>query len=96
MNLEKKYLKTSFGNIAYLEMGANTKPPVLFVHGIPTSGFLWRQVLAFLKEDFHCTLWINGIECKNMKQIESNPMERGYYEKSTFKQNTMCPQRYHI
>lgn len=52
--LEKKYLKTSFGNIAYLEVGAAAKPPVLFVHGIPTSSFLWRHVLQFLQNDFHC------------------------------------------
>jgi pimeloyl-ACP methyl ester carboxylesterase len=54
MNLEKKYLKVSFGNIAYLEMGVSTKPAVLFVHGIPTSSFLWRHVLEFLQNDLHC------------------------------------------
>lgn len=51
---EKKYIKTSFGNIAYLEVGSTTMPPVLFVHGIPTSSFLWRHVLDFLKNDFRC------------------------------------------
>ena len=52
--LEKKYVKISFGNIAYLEAGAATRPPVLFMHGIPTSSFLWRHVLRFLQNDFHC------------------------------------------
>jgi len=52
--LEKKFARTSFGNIAYLETGADSRPPVLFVHGIPTSGYLWREVLRFLQNDFHC------------------------------------------
>jgi pimeloyl-ACP methyl ester carboxylesterase len=52
--LQKRYLRTSFGDIAYLEAGSATKPPVLFIHGIPTSGFLWRRVLQLLHNDFHC------------------------------------------
>jgi len=52
--LKKKYLQTSFGNIAYLETGSYNNPPVLFVHGIPTSSYLWRHVLELLQDDFHC------------------------------------------
>jgi pimeloyl-ACP methyl ester carboxylesterase len=52
--LTKTYQQTSFGNIAYLEVGASSRPPVLFIHGIPTSGYLWREVLRFLQNDFHC------------------------------------------
>jgi pimeloyl-ACP methyl ester carboxylesterase len=54
MQLQKKYLSISKGKIAYLEVGKTTKPPVLFVHGIPTSSFLWRHVLEYLQNDFHC------------------------------------------
>ena len=36
IGLEKRYLKTRFDNIDYMAVGANAKPPVLFVHGIPT------------------------------------------------------------
>jgi pimeloyl-ACP methyl ester carboxylesterase len=50
----KKFAKTSFGDIAYLEVGAADRPPVLFIHGIPTSGYLWREVLRFLQNDLHC------------------------------------------
>ena len=52
--IEKSFVRTSFGNIAYLETGSAGKPPVLFVHGIPTSSYLWRHVLRFLQNDFHC------------------------------------------
>jgi pimeloyl-ACP methyl ester carboxylesterase len=50
----KQRLATSLGEVAYLEAGSPAKPPVLFVHGIPTSGYLWRHVLRFLQNDFHC------------------------------------------
>ena len=52
--IEKKFIHTSFGEIAYLETGLNRNPPVLFVHGIPTSSYLWREVIRFLQNDFHC------------------------------------------
>lgn len=52
--IPKKYLSTSYGDIAYLETGAPPRPPILLVHGIPTSSYLWRHVLRFLQHDFHC------------------------------------------
>ena len=52
--IKKKYVKTSFGKIAYMESGSVDKPPVLLVHGIPTSSYLWRHVLTLLQNDFHC------------------------------------------
>ena len=52
--MKKQYIETSFGRIAYLETGTNAKPPVLFVHGIPTSSYLWRDVIRFLRNDLHC------------------------------------------
>lgn len=52
--LQKSTIDTSYGKIAYLETGTSAKPPVLFVHGIPTSSYLWREVIKFLQNDFHC------------------------------------------
>ena len=52
--LEKKFAPLSFGDIAYLEAGSADRPPLLLVHGIPTSSFLWRHVIRFLRNDFHC------------------------------------------
>jgi len=53
MKPQKKLLETSFGKIAYLEAGTDELPPALFVHGIPTSGYLWREVLTFLAGTVH-------------------------------------------
>ncbi|MFC1849472.1 alpha/beta fold hydrolase [candidate division CSSED10-310 bacterium] len=52
--LKKKFLATSYGKIAYLETGNESRPPVLFIHGIPTSSYLWRHVMRVLQGDFHC------------------------------------------
>ncbi len=51
--LPKQFVDTSFGRIAFLEAGPPDRPPVLFVHGIPTSSYLWREVLRMLRNDFH-------------------------------------------
>lgn len=52
--VDKKLIETSFGRIAYVEAGAPENPPVLLIHGIPTSSYLWRRVLPFLQDEFHC------------------------------------------
>jgi len=52
--IPKHHVQTSFGEIAYLATGRDDRPPVLFVHGIPTSSYLWRHVLRFLQDDFRC------------------------------------------
>ena len=52
-SLTKRFVETSFGRVALLEAGPASAPPVLFVHGIPTSGHLWRHVLRFLAPEIH-------------------------------------------
>ena len=52
--IEKRFVETSFGRVATVEVGAASKPPVLFVHGIPTSSYLWRHVIRMLQNDLHC------------------------------------------
>lgn len=54
MEVTKKFLDTSFGRIAYIESGNDKHMPVLFVHGIPTSSYLWRNVIPMLHSDFKC------------------------------------------
>jgi len=51
---EVKHCPVSFGRIAYREAGEAGRPTVLLVHGIPTSSYLWRDVMAELSGDFHC------------------------------------------
>lgn len=52
--LRKQFAPTPYGRVAYLARGPEGGPPVLLVHGIPTSSFLWRHVMRFLGHDFRC------------------------------------------
>jgi pimeloyl-ACP methyl ester carboxylesterase len=48
----RRSLVTSSGEIAYTELG--TGPAALFVHGVGTSGALWRQVITELSDTSRC------------------------------------------
>ena len=48
----RRPLTTPSGEIAYTELGAG--PAALFVHGLGTSGALWRQVIAELSDTSRC------------------------------------------
>src|ERR1700728_642228 len=48
----RRSLVTPSGDIAYTELGAG--PAALFVHGVGTSGALWRQVIAELSDTSRC------------------------------------------
>ena len=50
----KQMVDTTFGRIATLQSGPADGPAVLFVHGIPTSGYLWRHVVRLLDDDLLC------------------------------------------
>jgi pimeloyl-ACP methyl ester carboxylesterase len=43
-----KYVLTGRHRLAYLDEGSG--PPVLLIHGIPTSSLLWRQVIPVLAQ----------------------------------------------
>lgn len=51
---EKGSITLSSGDVAYYEAGPETGIPVLFIHGIPTSGYLWRDVISFIGTEYHC------------------------------------------
>ncbi len=50
----KKFIETRQGRIAYLESGTADLPVALLVHGIPTSGYLWRHVMRALEGRLRC------------------------------------------
>ncbi len=54
LTIRKQFCDTSFGRTAYIEAGPADAPPVLFVHGIPTSSYLWRNVLRMLQDKYRC------------------------------------------
>jgi pimeloyl-ACP methyl ester carboxylesterase len=50
----KQLVTTRFGRVALDERGADSNPPILFIHGIPTSSYLWRRVIPHFEREFHC------------------------------------------
>lgn len=44
----KRRVRTSGGDVALLDVGEPGAPAVLFVHGFPTSSFLWRAFVPML------------------------------------------------
>ncbi len=49
---EKKRIEVLGQQMAYVEMGDGD--PVVFLHGNPTSSFLWRNILPHLANQAHC------------------------------------------
>src|SRR5918992_5416420 len=48
----RRFAKTSFGQIAYVERGSGDV--ALFLHGLPLNGFHWRGVIDHLAEHRRC------------------------------------------
>lgn len=41
-------------NMSYVELGDKTNPPMVFLHGNPTSSYLWRNIMPQLQDKFWC------------------------------------------
>tara|TARA_R110000824_G_scaffold118960_2_gene271494 strand:+ start:113274 stop:114164 length:891 start_codon:yes stop_codon:yes gene_type:complete len=52
--LPKKSVTISGLSMAYSEMGDPTGDPIVFLHGNPTSSYLWRNVMPHLKDQGRC------------------------------------------
>ncbi len=50
--LRKRYLRLGPVRLAHYDVGEGR--PLLFVHGIPTSSYLWRKVIGPLRGSFRC------------------------------------------
>ena len=48
MNLQKKYLEINGKNMAVIDEGSGE--PIVFLHGNPTSSYLWRNIAPNFKE----------------------------------------------
>lgn len=52
MRMEKRCLRVNGLNMAYVERGQGQ--PLIFLHGNPTSSFLWRNIIAPLSDRARC------------------------------------------
>ena len=49
---ESRFLEVHGANIQYIEKGAGD--PILFLHGNPTSSYLWRNIIPHLTSVGRC------------------------------------------
>ena len=49
----KRAMRVGPAELAYLESGHRDARPVVFLHGFPTHGYLWRHVLHELGDEIH-------------------------------------------
>ncbi len=52
MEVEKKYLEVLGKKMAYVEVGEGD--PIVFLHGNPTSSYLWRNIMPHLSQLGRC------------------------------------------
>ena len=50
----KKTILVDGQKMAYVEMGAPSQDPIVFLHGNPTSSYLWRNIQPLLKDKGWC------------------------------------------
>lgn len=51
---EKKFAEVNGRHMAYVEMGQPGGDPVLFLHGNPTSSYLWRNIIPYMTGAGRC------------------------------------------
>ncbi len=49
---ESKYLNVNNSKLHYIEQGKGD--PILFLHGVPTNNYLWRNIIPPLSQFGHC------------------------------------------
>lgn len=52
--MEEKYITVNGARMHYLEAGAGHDQVVVFLHGMPTSSYIWRHVIPQLQSQYHC------------------------------------------
>lgn len=51
---DKSFIEINGQRMAYVELGQPDGDPILFLHGNPTSSYLWRNVMPHLAEQGRC------------------------------------------
>lgn len=50
-----RHFATALGSrMAFVDEGPRAAPPVVFLHGNPTSSYLWRNIIPYVADRFRC------------------------------------------
>lgn len=58
-NFESRYVEVNDSSIHYIDEGEGE--PVLFLHGNPTSSYLWRNIIPYLTPHARCYAHPGGL-----------------------------------
>jgi len=75
--IEKKYIEVNNKKMAYVEMGEGD--PIIFQHGNPTSSYLWRNIMPYLKDHGRC-IAVDLIGMGNSEKIKNSNKNSYLYE----------------
>ena len=75
--ISKKFIKVNDKKIAYVEMGQGD--PIVFQHGNPTSSYLWRNIMPYLKEQGRC-IAVDLIGMGDSDKLDQSGPKRYLYE----------------
>ncbi|NCF20369.1 MAG: alpha/beta fold hydrolase, partial [Haliea sp.] len=70
---EYKSIEINGHNIAYVDEGEGD--PVLFIHGAPTSSYLWRNIMPWLQDKAR----VISIDLLGFGQSDKPDIEYGYF-----------------
>ena len=49
---QSQFLKVKGANLHYIEEGKGK--PILFIHGMPSSSYIWRNIIPYLRSHGRC------------------------------------------
>ena len=78
---QQKFVEVMGHKMAYVEKGEGD--PILFIHGAPTSSYLWRNIMPYV-EDLGRTISVDLIGFGNSDKLNSDNYEYGYFQHVDF------------
>jgi len=86
---EKRFAKVLGRRMAYIERGVGH--PIVFLHGNPTSSFLWRGVLPHIEASGRRLIAPDLIGMGDSDKIPAGAAGRGLPRFLSFQQSLQCP-----
>ena len=69
MSFEKRFINVLGKKLAYVEKGHGD--PIIFLHGNPTSSYLWRNIIPYLEDHGRC-IAVDLIGMGDSEKLEDN------------------------
>ena len=71
---KSEYVKVHGDNLHYVDLGQGD--PILFIHGNPTSSYLWRNVIPHLSTQGRCI----AVDLNGMGQSDKPDIDYSFFD----------------